>query len=92
MIINQAGPINMLKTLLIIFLVYYAVRFFVKMFAPLLVKKAINKMQEKAQQQYNAGQQASDVREGETIIDKKPQQNNQSNNSVGEYVDFEEID
>ena len=30
--------------------------------------------------------------DNETIIDKKPNSKTQSNNSVGEYVDFEEID
>lgn len=91
MIIQEAGPVNLIKTLLIIFLVYYAVRFVVKLFAPYLVKKAIDKMQEKAQQ-HNRQQTGNDVREGETVIDKKPHNTNQSSNSVGEYVDFEEID
>lgn len=93
MIIHEAGPINMIRTLLIIILVYYVVRFFVKMFAPYLVKKAVDKMQEKASQQRGyANNDNSNVKEGETIIDSKPQNAKSSNNSVGEYVDFEEID
>jgi len=32
------------------------------------------------------------VKEGETIIDKAPRKGQQSKDSVGEYVDFEEID
>ena len=31
-------------------------------------------------------------KEGEISIDKTPQQNKPSNNDVGEYVDYEEID
>ena len=31
-------------------------------------------------------------KEGETVIDKMPNQNKQSNSDVGEYVDYEEID
>ena len=52
-------------------------------------------MQQKAQKQYNTSHQqteTSSTKEGETIIDKKPNSKNQGNNSVGEYVDFEEID
>ncbi len=32
------------------------------------------------------------VKEGETIIDKKPVSGQESKKSVGDYVDFEEID
>jgi len=56
------------------------------------MKKMVHKMQEKAQNQQQSQQQKSNVREGETIIDKKPLKTNQSNNSVGEYVDYEEVD
>lgn len=49
-------------------------------------------MHERAQQQYNHQQQSTTVKEGETIIDKKPQSQTNSNKNVGEYVDFEEID
>ncbi|MDO6744719.1 DUF4834 family protein [Tenacibaculum soleae] len=89
--INEAGPMNFLRTILIIILVYYVLKFLVKLFAPYLLKKAVDKVQKKATQQYN-NQQESTVDEGKTVVDKKPQTTKQSNNSVGEYVDFEEID
>ena len=88
--INEAGPMNFLRTVLVIILVYYVLKFLVKLFAPYLLKKAVDKVQQKAQQQYN--QQEPIVDEGKTVVDKKPQSTKQSNNSVGEYVDFEEID
>lgn len=88
--INEAGPVNFLRTVLIIILVYYVLKFLVKLFAPYLLKKAVDKVQQKAQQQYN--QQEPIVDEGKTVVDKKPQSTKESNNSVGEYVDFEEID
>ena len=81
---------NFLRTILILMLIYYALKFLVKLFAPYLLKKAVDKVQKKAQQQYN--QQESTVEEGKTVVDKKPQNTKQSNNSVGEYVDFEELD
>lgn len=89
--INEAGPMNFLRTILIIILVYYVLKFLVKLFAPYLLKKAVDKVQKKATQQYN-NQQESTVDEGKTVVDKKPQTTKQSNNTVGEYVDFEEID
>ncbi|WP_430929075.1 hypothetical protein [Polaribacter marinivivus] len=49
-------------------------------------------MKKKAEQQFGNYQQEHTVREGETIIDKAPKNKNSSNNSVGEYVDYEEID
>ena len=89
--INEAGPMNFLRTILIIVLVYYVLKFLVNLFAPYLLKKAVDKVQKKAAQQYN-NQQERTVYEGKTVVDKKPQDLKQSNNSVGEYVDFEEID
>ncbi|CAL2055322.1 DUF4834 family protein [Tenacibaculum sp. 190524A05c] len=90
--IHQAGPMNFLRTILIILLVYYTLKFLARLFAPYLMKKAVQKMQEKAEKQYGKTTQKNDVKVGETIIDKKPNQSNQGNKSVGEYIDFEELD
>lgn len=90
---QEAGPMNFIRTLAIILLIYYVFKFLAKLFAPYLMKKMVNKMQEKAQSQYNNQQQnrSANAKEGETIIDKAPKTSN-SNNSVGEYVDYEEVD
>ena len=90
---QEAGPMNFLRTIAIILLIYYAFKFLAKLFAPYLMKKMVNKMQEKAQSQYNNQQQykESKVREGETVIDKTPNSSS-SSKPVGEYVDYEEID
>ncbi|WP_301399877.1 DUF4834 domain-containing protein [Polaribacter huanghezhanensis] len=58
---------------------------------PFFLKRFINNVQDRANQQYQKQQQPN-VKVGETIIDKKPNTNNQSNNSVGEYVDYEEVE
>ena len=90
---QQGGDMGLLRTILIILIIYYAFRFFARLFAPFLMKKMVSKMQEKAQQQYNQQRQSpKSTREGETIIDKKPNTQKKSNDSVGDYVDFEEID
>lgn len=83
---------GLLKTLFYILLFYYAFKFISKLLAPFLLKKMANSMRNKASGQYNNKQNHSSIKEGETVIDKAPKNNNSSNNSVGEYVDYEEID
>lgn len=83
---------GLLKTIFFILLFYYAFKFLARLFAPFLMKKAAETIQKKAQQQYGGQQQKTTVPEGETVIDKKPRNQQQSKDSVGEYVDFEEID
>ncbi len=84
---------GLLKTIFIILLFYYAFKFLARLFAPFLMKKAAETIQKKAQQQYGGQQHdKTTVPEGETVIDKKPRNQQQSKNSVGEYVDFEEIE
>jgi hypothetical protein len=84
--------VGLLKTLFFIFICYYVFKFLVKLLAPFLVKKVADTMKKKAEQQYNNQQPKSTVKEGETTIDKAPNNSQQGKNSVGEYVDFEEID
>lgn len=83
---------GLLKTLVYILFFYYAFKFLARLFAPFLVKKAAETMQKKAEQQFGNQQPKSKVKEGETVIDKAPTNNQQGKKSVGEYVDFEEID
>ena len=88
---QQADLMGFLRTILIFLIVYYSFRFLARIFAPILLKKVVGNMQEKAQRSYRQTRDSS-TKEGENIIDKKPNSKTQSNNSVGEYVDFEEID
>jgi hypothetical protein len=81
-----------LKTLFIILLVYLGFKYLLRLFAPFLVKKAAETIKKKAEQQYGHQQPKSAAKEGETTIDKAPENSQQGKNSVGEYVDFEEID
>lgn len=83
---------GLIKTLLVILLIYYGFKYFFRLFGPFLMKKAVTKMQQKAEQQFGGTEQTSTVKEGETIIDKKPNNNRNIKNDVGDYVDFEEID
>jgi len=98
--LNTLAIVNLLRTLAIIIVVYYVLRWLARIFAPVLMKRMVSKMQQQAQQQQQQRQQqynqqrrnTTQAREGETVIDKKPSTPKQSNDNVGEYVDFEEID
>jgi len=84
-----------LKVLLIILLIYFGVKILSKMFGPLILKYFTKKATERFGGQFrdfgNQGQQQPQKKEGEISIDKMPR-NKSSNKSVGEYVDYEEID
>ena len=86
---------GLLKTIFFIIFFGYAFKFLARLFAPFLIKKATETIKKKAAQQFGgqeSQQQEAAVREGETIIDKKPGGTQESKKSVGDYVDFEEID
>ncbi len=83
---------GLIRTLLIIGIIYYSFKFLAKLFAPYLMKKAMSKMEEKMRHQNRQNHNTNDVKIGETVIDKKPNSTKQSDKSVGEYIDFEEID
>lgn len=83
---------GLLKTLLFILLFYYAFKALSRIFAPLALKYFVKKAGQKfgqQQPQYNSRQKKDT--EGEVVIDKMPQRKT-SNTSVGEYVDFEELE
>ena len=83
---------GLLKFLFFALLFYYGFKFLAKLLAPFLMKKVADTIQKKAEQQFGGQQPKSAVKEGETIIDKAPSNKPITKNSVGEYVDFEEID
>lgn len=62
------------------------------------MKYVAKKAEERFGQQFGGFQNQSQQRngqnrrEGETIIDKVPERQKSSNDKVGEYIDYEEID
>ncbi|MDH7912618.1 DUF4834 family protein [Winogradskyella sp. SYSU M77433] len=96
--IQQASAMGLLRTILIILLIYFGIKILSRLFAPVLMRFVAKKAQEKFGQQFGGFQnqanqkQQQKSKEGETVIDKMPNQNKQSNSDVGEYVDYEEID
>lgn len=86
---------GLLKTILIIALVYYGIKILSRLFAPFLIKYATKKAEQQFGEQFGQfrkGQQkAPQKKEGEITIDKIPKTKT-SNKDVGEYVDYEEIE
>lgn len=82
--------VGLLRTLLVLFLVYYAFKFATKYLLPYFVSSRINKIkreQEYARQNYVKQQQAQ---EGKVTINKESDRKG-SHPDEGEYVDFEEV-
>ena len=81
------------KTILYILIIYFVVKIISRLLTPFLVRYAAKKMEQRFGNQFNNEQQhQTRQKEGETVVDKIPQQQKSSNKDVGEYVDFEEID
>ncbi len=89
-----ASIVGLLKTLLIIILVYLGFKSLARIFAPFLLRFVAKK----AEQRFGGSFQANDyapknkVKEGETVIDKMPNPQKKSNDTVGEYIEYEEVD
>ena len=83
---------SIVKTILIILLIYFGFKIFIKWFGPMILKYFLNKIGSKVQQQFNQQQNPAQNIKGEVVIDKKPKKGRRSNKNVGEYIDYEEID
>lgn len=86
---------GLLRTILIIALVYYGIKILSRIFAPFLIKYAAKKAEQRFGDQFGGfqGRSKQEVpkKEGEVTIDKIPKTKT-SNKEVGDYVDYEEID
>ncbi len=80
-----------MKIILLIMLIYYGIKFIGRYLIPIFFQKVVKNAEEKFRQQQGF-QDYKSTKEGETTIDVKPNEKGKSNNSVGEYIDYEEID
>lgn len=87
----EASFSGVLKTVLIVLLVYFGFKIFIRFFGPMILKYFMKKVGSQFQQQFNQATKAQ-KEEGEVSIDKKTAANRESNKKVGEYIDYEEID
>lgn len=90
---QEAGIMNFIRTILIILAIYYALKIIGRYIFPIFMKKMMQNVEKKfSEQQGRTTSQNQNVKEGETIIDRTPNTRSKSNNDVGEYVDYEEVD
>jgi hypothetical protein len=96
--LQEASVMGLLRTVLIILLFYFGFKILARLFAPLLLRFVAKKAEQKFGEQFggfknrpNQSEQQKQ-KEGETVIDKIPKQNKSSNEKVGEYIDYEELD
>lgn len=90
---EEASVMGFLRTILIVILVYYVLKWLGRILFPVLFQKAVKNFESKMRQEQGQPPHSSDqVKEGETVIDRKPGPQRETNNNVGEYVDYEEID
>ncbi|WP_394906381.1 DUF4834 domain-containing protein [uncultured Mesonia sp.] len=81
-----ASFMGLLKTVLIILLVYFGLKIIFKWLKPFLLKYILNKVNQKMQDQFK--QQADFNRPQQA----KKENLEKSEKKVGEYIDYEEID
>ena len=90
----------LIRTILIVLFFYYVFRFLARLLAPFLMRYAAKKIQDKFKDQMGQhmrgsgfGQQDNPKKEGEVHVrSKKSSQDKINSDSVGDYVDFEEIE
>lgn len=88
---HTAEITSFLRTIAIILIIYYGLKLIGKYLAPIILKRAANKFEERVRQQQGYTETKKE-KVGETVIDKKPNSSQKQSNTVGEYVDFEEVD
>jgi len=89
---QEASVSGFLRTILIIMLVYYGIKFVGRYLFPIFFQKMVKNFEKKVREQQGHQQEVDASKEGETTIDKKPRPDKKSNNDVGEYVDYEDVD
>ena len=87
---------GVVKTILILLLIYYGFKFLTRLLAPIILKKMVNKMGSNFQSSFtNFSKQAhNQKKEGDITIEKstKKDKNTRSKKDLGDYIDYEEID
>lgn len=89
---QEAGFLNFLRTILIIILVWYGFKFIGRYLFPIFFQKMMKNVEKKVREQQGYQQPVDNTKVGETTIERTPDKSKKSNNSLGEYVDYEDVD
>lgn len=90
----EASLGDFFQVILVILLIYLGLKIILRFFGPAIMRYVFKKIGQKVENKFREQQGFSreNVKEGETVIDKKPPTRRKSNKEAGEYVDYEEID
>jgi hypothetical protein len=88
--IQEAGLVNLVRTIAIVLAVYYSIKLIGRYVLPWLLKRFINKQQEKFNQQHSNNFSSRSRNEGEVEITASPNKSTK-HDDLGEFVDYEEI-
>jgi hypothetical protein len=90
---QEASFSGVIRTVLIILLIYFGFKLIVRWFGPMILKYFLQKMGKKFGEQFQQFDQTrKNQKEGEVSIEKEPKNSRKSQKEVGEYIDYEEID
>lgn len=91
--LQYASVPGLIRMILIILLIYFGIKILTRLFAPFLIKYVAKKAEQRFGGQFGQfqGQNQKPKKEGEVSIDKMPNTKS-SNKTVGDYVDYEEVD
>ncbi len=89
---QEASITGLVRTILIIVLAYYVFKFVARLLFPVFFNKLMKNMEKKVREQQGYYEQEQQVNVGETTIEKAPRTTGNTDNNVGEYVDYEEVD
>ena len=92
----EASFSEVIRVILIVLLIYFGLKLIIRWFVPMLVRYIVRKVGKQFEKKFNQYERPDRGRnrkkEGEVTIEKKPKNRRKSNNDVGEYIDYEEID
>jgi len=97
-LVYQADLVGVLRTLLIIVLVYYTFRMLIRVALPFILKFFAKRVQKNFENQYKRQQgfQEENIKsekdEIKVTIPNKPKDQKHDGSKGGEYIDFEEVE
>ncbi|WP_339696979.1 DUF4834 family protein [uncultured Marixanthomonas sp.] len=84
-----------MKTILIILLVFFGLKVLIRWATPYLMKYVAKKAGQRFEQAFNGTQgnpNSKKEKEGKVTIDKVPNRKKSQKSTVGDYVDYEEVE
>ena len=80
---SEASVVGVFRTILIILLIYYVIKWLVRLFFPLLIRRYFGSQQNRS---------TTVEKEGEIKIVNRGKKPTGKDDSLGDYVDFEEVE